>query len=772
MQTLRMLGGIGLTGSSGEELHAILRQPKSLALLAYLAMPRPGTWHRRDLLLAIFWPELSQTRARTALRSALHLLRRHLDEGAVRTRGDDEVSLDPERLTTDVAPILDDVAANAYDRALAHYHGALLPGLYVTDAPDFERWLEAERAKLNDVAVRAAAALVATRESAGDLAGAADAARRASELSPDDESATRRWITLLDRVGDRAQALAVFERFRNRIASEYGTEPSPETLGLIDDLRSRTTSRSPREQAIVPSITPRTIAVSESPSLAEPMPSQRARPRSRVTFGLVAATLVAATYLGARHRAGAATTSGSDAHIQRLVLLPVEVERADSAQRYLATGLGFGIARRLERLGGLALRTGSAAEWPVSPVEETAALRPLGTAAMLRVTLARVGDSLDVRATLADSSSRTVRDALARRFAAAELPEIESEVAAAVAGRIHRVSAPFDPHRSHRVIEPESYRLTVLGFHQILVLRDVPGAIASFVRATELDPLNSRAWAGLSSIWASRTTSDQLPLGEGVERTSATAERALAIDSADGTALANLGGVHALARRDLAAGMPLIRRAIASEPSNAEIFLIASFLDRYAHRWDESRDFIRVARQLDPLTPRYAENEGSLEMCAGRPAASEQVYRRLLEQRPASVDAREGLVRALAAQGRFDEALEVWRSGIGAKTPPSVAAALHDAHGRDGYLAAWHAEGRMLLASQRSPADQRTSSLQLMAAQFQSGDSAAGFAGLVAGMRDRAPWIYRLPCFAALDEVRDTPRYRALLAEIGAMPAR
>ena len=137
-----MLDSIGLIGSDGADVDALLRQPKSVALLAYLAMPRPGTWHRRDVLLATFWPELSQSRARAALRSALHLLRQRLDDDTIRTRGDDEVSVNPERIRTDVAAMLDDVAAGAHERAVARYAGALLPGLYISDAPEFERWLE------------------------------------------------------------------------------------------------------------------------------------------------------------------------------------------------------------------------------------------------------------------------------------------------------------------------------------------------------------------------------------------------------------------------------------------------------------------------------------------------------------------------------------------------------------------------------------------------------------------------------------------------------
>ena len=90
-----MLGEIQLHAAGGSELSTLLRMPKRLALLAYLAMPNPGTWHRRDVLLALFWPELDATRARTALRNALYVLRQQLGDEAIRTRGDEEISIDP-----------------------------------------------------------------------------------------------------------------------------------------------------------------------------------------------------------------------------------------------------------------------------------------------------------------------------------------------------------------------------------------------------------------------------------------------------------------------------------------------------------------------------------------------------------------------------------------------------------------------------------------------------------------------------------------------------
>ena len=78
---LRLLGQIDLARDDAREADSLLRQPKHIALLAYLALPSPGTWHRRDVILSTFWPESDQTRARSSLRSALYTLRGHLPEG-------------------------------------------------------------------------------------------------------------------------------------------------------------------------------------------------------------------------------------------------------------------------------------------------------------------------------------------------------------------------------------------------------------------------------------------------------------------------------------------------------------------------------------------------------------------------------------------------------------------------------------------------------------------------------------------------------------------
>ena len=74
MHVFRMLGGPALVDSDGAEVDSLLRQPKHVALLAVLALPEPGKWHRRDSIVGTLWPEHDQGRARSALRSALYNL--------------------------------------------------------------------------------------------------------------------------------------------------------------------------------------------------------------------------------------------------------------------------------------------------------------------------------------------------------------------------------------------------------------------------------------------------------------------------------------------------------------------------------------------------------------------------------------------------------------------------------------------------------------------------------------------------------------------------
>src|SRR5256886_5857342 len=111
MIEFRMFGTLQLTDAAGHEVKSLITRPRRLALLAYLAASSGRELHRRDTLLALFWPELDQEHARAALRQALHVLRTALGADVVVTRGDEEIGLDFGRLRCDVVAFDDAVAA-------------------------------------------------------------------------------------------------------------------------------------------------------------------------------------------------------------------------------------------------------------------------------------------------------------------------------------------------------------------------------------------------------------------------------------------------------------------------------------------------------------------------------------------------------------------------------------------------------------------------------------------------------------------------------------
>jgi DNA-binding SARP family transcriptional activator len=109
-------------------------------------------------------------------------------------------------------------------------------------APDFERWRDAERARLKQVAQRAALDLSARHEDSRNVLDSVRWLRFAADLAPDDEAVVQRLIRVLDRTGDRATALRTYHSFAARMAAEFEREPSPETRALIAEIRARATS--------------------------------------------------------------------------------------------------------------------------------------------------------------------------------------------------------------------------------------------------------------------------------------------------------------------------------------------------------------------------------------------------------------------------------------------------------------------------------------------------------------------------------------------------
>ena len=237
MIDFRVLGPLELKGPDGEEILSVLSQPKRVALLAYLALATDQGFRRRDTIIGLFWPDLDQERARGALRKSLYFLRRSLGEEALKGRGDEEVSLDWDQVSCDAVDFQDALEKGDLERALELYRGELLEGLFLSGSPEFERWLDAERERLREIAASAAWELAHIYLSSGRVTDGERLGQRALGLVPTDENEVQRFIQALNDVGDRAAAVRFYEKFAKELEDLLDLRPAAETRALVKGIR-------------------------------------------------------------------------------------------------------------------------------------------------------------------------------------------------------------------------------------------------------------------------------------------------------------------------------------------------------------------------------------------------------------------------------------------------------------------------------------------------------------------------------------------------------
>ncbi len=303
MIALRTLGALDLHATDGRDMRALLRQPKRCALLVYLALTGAERFRRRDTVVALFWPDLDDQHARGALRQALRFLRRVLGDDVVATRGEEEIGLEPGAISLDVRIFERSCKAGRSADAIALYRGDFLDGVFLSDvSPAFEQWVDEQRTRLRGMAATAAWAVAEARRADGDVSGALDMARRAAGFSPDSEAEVAREIAFLDQSGDRAGALAAYDKLARRLAAEFEAEPAPETRALIREIRARTetASTSTPVRAAPPTNAPKSTT-------GEGVPRPRRMRRRALVLAVVVAIIAVGAYraklLG--HRSGA-----------------------------------------------------------------------------------------------------------------------------------------------------------------------------------------------------------------------------------------------------------------------------------------------------------------------------------------------------------------------------------------------------------------------------------------------------------------------------------
>ncbi len=284
MLRLRTFGGLWIEGSIGADPAA--PPPRRLALLAVLAAAGPRGVSR-ERLLGILWPDGEEERGRHALAQTVYSLRRDLN-AETPIVGANELRLDPAVLGSDIGDFNAAMLAGDRDAAARLYAGPFLDGFYLSGAPEFERWVEEERARVAKQVASAIDALAQRSEREERQADTTALRHRLTELDPLSGKFAAEYMKALSAGGDRAGALAHARAHEATIRRELETAPDPEVTGLAERLRGDQKSGRP---AATPPVT-----AAEGAVLA-PFPAHR---QSLTVPALIGAIVVTALIVGWR----------------------------------------------------------------------------------------------------------------------------------------------------------------------------------------------------------------------------------------------------------------------------------------------------------------------------------------------------------------------------------------------------------------------------------------------------------------------------------------
>ena len=213
----------------------VLTQRRRLALLALLAVARERGVSR-DKLVAYLWPESDAAQAQHALSQLVYAQRKAFAPHEL-FLGRKTVRLNPGVASSDVGDFENALDRGAAADAVSHYAGPFVDGFFLRNAPEFERWVDAQRAHLAGRMRAACRSLATAARTAEDRAAAADWWRRAAAVDPLDSQVAVEVIQELAALGHRAAALAHAESHIERLRRELGLAPDAQLRALIDRLR-------------------------------------------------------------------------------------------------------------------------------------------------------------------------------------------------------------------------------------------------------------------------------------------------------------------------------------------------------------------------------------------------------------------------------------------------------------------------------------------------------------------------------------------------------
>jgi DNA-binding SARP family transcriptional activator/TolB-like protein len=618
MFSLRLFGSPSIVGEDGALVGGPATQRHRLALLALLALsPERGVG--RERLMSYLWPESDTEHARQLLNQAAYSLRKALGEEALLSHLSD-LRLNPQMIGADVAEFEAALARGDHERAVGLYSAPLLDGFFLSDGPEFERWVDRERARLAGAYGKALEALAEGAAGERDFGRAVERWQARAAHDPYDSRVALRLMQALEADGNRAGALHHSGMHERLLQDEFGMEPAPEVLALAERLRRESAPRAKplsagggeagNAAARPSSDTTRAPSTDVSPAppppvAAAPAPRQASPSvRNGVAALLLGAAFSLVLWLGLTRKHGPAPSPPEPS----IAVLPIANHSTDRADAVLAGGMTEDLIAMIARTTGLrVIAATSAFSYRGRHVDVRSVADSLGVAYLLESALQKNGSRLRVQVRLMAGRDGSTRWSETYDRELRDVFTVQDDIARSVARELGlRLGATrHTPLRRQPTQNVAAYELYLRGSDRTLVRSDsgARAALDYFRQAIALDSMYAAAWAGMGKMYSRAAGAMPMPVrARYFALADEAAQRAVALDDSLAEAHAALG-VTRMVFFDFTSAERHLARAIALDPNGARTHEWMGTLYLWTGRPTEALAHAERALELDPLSP-------------------------------------------------------------------------------------------------------------------------------------------------------------------------
>lgn len=457
-----------------------------------------------------------------------------------------------------------------------------------------------------------------------------------------------------------------------------------------------------------------------------------------------------------------------------IAVLPFENLSRDPDNAYFADGIQEEILTRLSKISDLKVisRT-STQRYKSAPHKLSEIAKQLGVAHILEGSAQRAGDQVRVNVQLinAETDAHLWAETYDRKLT--DIFAVESEVATKIAETLQAkltgaernaiATRPTENNEAHQAYLKGLYwwyKYPAPGFEKC---RDY------FQQAVDLDPTYAPGYSGLSYYFGFTAAIGLAPPNENWPTAAAAAKKALELDDTLPDAYNTLAAAKLYYERDWPAAERLFRRGIELDPNSAEIRHHYATCLILFQRNDEALNYLQRAAELDPLALRNNLDRANIFLMLRQYDRAIDQYRKTLELDPNFPVAHEWLGYAYEKKGMQKEAIAQWSKALVLSGESDNASILEHTFAKSGFEKAVRvlAQKRLERLKARNDEGKYVPASEYAMVYARLGDKEQTFAWLDKAVEERNRFALELKIRPVFDNLRDDPRFQALLRRVG-----